>query len=52
VNYTYRDEQTLIDATSEAQRHCAGFGAYARSSTVTTGTDGTRTVVFECVRTE
>jgi hypothetical protein len=52
VNYTYRDEQTLIDATNEAQRHCAGFGAYARSSTVTTGTDGTRTVVFECIRTE
>jgi hypothetical protein len=52
VNYTYRDDQALIDATSEAQRHCAGFGAYARSSTVTVGTDGTRTVVFECVRTE
>jgi hypothetical protein len=52
VNYTYRDERSLIDATSEAQRHCAGFGAYARSSTVTMGTDGTRTVVFECVRSE
>jgi hypothetical protein len=52
VNYTYHDERSLIDATSEAQRHCAGFGADARKSTVTTGTDGTHTVVFECVRGE
>jgi hypothetical protein len=52
VNYSYRDERTLIDATSEAQRHCAGLGADARKSTVTTGTDGTHTVAFECVRTE
>jgi hypothetical protein len=52
VSYTYRDEQTLADARSEAQSHCAGVGAHARPSTVTTGMDGTRTIVFECVRKE
>jgi hypothetical protein len=52
VSYTYSDEQTLVDARSEAQSHCAGVGAYARPSTVTTGTDGTHTIVFECVPSE
>jgi hypothetical protein len=49
VDYTYRDEQGLIDATTQAQRHCARFGAQARSSMVTTAADGTRRVTFECV---
>jgi hypothetical protein len=49
VQYTYRDERTLIEATTEAQRHCAALGAEARSHTVSTGPAGTRTVVFECV---
>jgi hypothetical protein len=52
VSYTYRDEQALVDARSEAQSHCEGVGADARPSTVTTGADGTQTIVFECVRTE
>lgn len=50
VDYTYRDERALIDATTQAQRHCASYGAEARSRTVGTTADGTRTVVFECVR--
>lgn len=49
VSYSYRNDQGLIDATNQAQRHCADFGAHARSYTVTTGADGGRTVVFECV---
>jgi hypothetical protein len=51
VQYTYRDERDLIDATTQAQRYCAGFGADARASTVTDGAGGVSTVVFECVRT-
>lgn len=50
VSYTYRHERGLIDATTQAQRHCAGFGAQAQMTTITTGADGSRTVVFECVR--
>lgn len=49
VDYTYRDEQALVDATTQAQRHCARYGAEARSQTVTTAADGTRTITFECV---
>lgn len=50
VSYTYRDERELIDATTQAQRYCADFGAYARSTTVTHRAGVGRTVVFECVR--
>lgn len=50
MEYTYRDDRGLIDATTRAERHCAAMGLTARSQAVTTGTDGTRTIVFECVR--
>lgn len=50
VQYTYHDERALIDATTQAQRHCAAYGAEARSQTVTTAPDGTRTIMFECIR--
>jgi hypothetical protein len=49
VDFTYRDEQSLIEATTQAQHYCARFGAQARSSVVTTAADGTRRVTFECV---
>ena len=49
VNYSYTHDEDLIEATVRAQRHCARFGAEARSSTVTSGVDGDRTIVFECV---
>jgi hypothetical protein len=50
MEYTYRDEQGLIDVSTQAERHCAAMGLTARSQAVMTGTDGTRTIVFECVR--
>jgi hypothetical protein len=50
VEYTYRDEQELIEATARAQRHCAAFGAEARSTTVRAGAGSTGRVEFECVR--
>lgn len=49
VNYRYTHDEDLVEATVRAQRHCARFGAEARSSTVTRGVDGDRTIVFECV---
>jgi hypothetical protein len=51
VQYTYRDERGLIEATTQAQQHCASFGAEARSTKVSRNSGGTRTVEFECVRT-
>lgn len=50
VSYTYRNERGLIDATTQEQQHCTGFSAQAHSTSITTGADGSRTVVFECVR--
>ncbi|MDQ2075963.1 hypothetical protein [Marinimicrobium sp. ABcell2] len=49
LNYNYHDQQSLIEATMEAQRHCAKHGAEARP--VTNGLDeDRRSVRFECVR--
>ena len=50
VNYTYRDDRGLIEASNQAQRYCAGFTAHARSTLVTTNVDGSKTISFECVR--
>jgi hypothetical protein len=40
----------LIGAVDQAQRHCMGFDANARSTRVTSNSDGSRTVSFECER--
>lgn len=50
LNYTYRDDRGLIDAVNQAQRHCMGFNANARSIRVSNNADGSRTVSFECER--
>jgi hypothetical protein len=51
VNYTYRDDRGLVEATSMAARYCAGFNAQARSTLVQNNVDGSKTMSFECVRT-
>ena len=50
ISYPYRDDRSLADATTSAQRYCAGFNGYARSTIVTNNADGSRSVSFECVR--
>jgi hypothetical protein len=50
LSYPYRDDRSLVDATTSAQRYCTGFNAYARSTVVTNNADGSRSVSFECVR--
>ena len=50
LNYPYRDDRGLIDAVDQAQRHCMGFNANARSTRITNNADGSRTVSFECER--
>ena len=48
--YPYRDDRSLVEAMSQAQRYCLGLSANARSTRVTNNTDGSRTVTFECER--
>ena len=49
LSYNYHDQQSLIEATMKAQRHCARYGAEARS--IAGGMDDQRqAVAFECVR--
>ena len=50
VNYTYRDDRGLIEASNQAQRYCAGFNAHARSTLVTSQPDGSKTISFQCDR--
>jgi hypothetical protein len=50
VNYTYRDDRGLIEASNQAQRYCAGFNSFARSSLVNTNVDGSKTITFVCDR--
>lgn len=48
-SYNYHDQQSLIEATMEAQRYCARYGAEARA--VVGGLDEQRqSATFECVR--
>lgn len=48
-NYNYHDQQSLIEATMQAQRYCARYNAEARA--VIGGLDEQRqTASFECVR--
>jgi hypothetical protein len=50
VNYSYRDDRGLIEASNQAQRYCAGFNANARSTLVTSNPDGSKTISFQCDR--
>jgi hypothetical protein len=46
--YPYRDDQSLVEAMSQAQRYCLGLNANAGSTRVSNNADGSRTVTFEC----
>lgn len=49
TSYPYRDDRGLIDAANQAQQHCNGFNANARSTVVVNNADGSRTLRFECI---
>lgn len=50
VTYTYRSDQELVDATSSATSYCMQFSGRPRTVQVTPNVDGSRTVVFDCLR--
>lgn len=51
VTYQYRTEQELLNVSLDAQLYCSQYQTTPYAASVWNNPDGTRTVVFECVRT-
>jgi hypothetical protein len=51
VTYNYRTDQELLLANQNATTFCGQYQTTPRTSTLTNNADGSKTVVFECVRT-
>ena len=51
VTYNYRTDQELVTANQNAATFCNQYQTTPRTSNVTSNSDGTKTVLFECVRT-
>jgi hypothetical protein len=51
LNYTYRTDQELLDASRNAQAYCINRGSSQVTSVTGINPDGTRTVAFQCSRT-
>ncbi|MPY72115.1 MAG: hypothetical protein GEU92_18810 [Alphaproteobacteria bacterium] len=49
VTYSYQGDQELVAANSRATTHCAQYSATPRTVSILDETDGTKSVVFECV---
>jgi hypothetical protein len=50
LNYNYRTDQELLDASRNAQTYCMNNGSQRAVSNIATNTDGSRTVMFQCTR--
>jgi hypothetical protein len=50
LDYTYRTDQELLDATRSAQTYCMNNGSQQAVSNIRTNTDGSSTVIFQCTR--
>ena len=51
VTYNYRTDQELVQANQSATTYCNQFQTVPRSTTITNNVDGSKAVVFECVKT-
>ena len=51
VTYNYRTDQELIQANQNAATFCSQYQTSPRTASLTNNADGSKTVVFECVRT-
>jgi exopolysaccharide biosynthesis predicted pyruvyltransferase EpsI len=51
VTYNYRTDQELVQANRNATTFCAQYQTTPRTANITNNPDGSRAVVFECVRT-
>jgi hypothetical protein len=51
VTYNYRTDQELLQANQNATAYCSQFQTAPRTANITNNSDGSKAVVFECVRT-
>jgi hypothetical protein len=51
VTYNYRTDQELVQANQNATTYCGQYQTAARTVNITTNPDGSKAVIFECVRT-
>jgi hypothetical protein len=51
VTYNYRTDQELVQANQRATTYCSQYQTTPRTANITTNPDGTKAVLFECVRT-
>jgi hypothetical protein len=51
VTYNYRTDQELIQANERATTYCSQYQTAPRTTNITTNPDGSKAVLFECVRT-
>jgi exopolysaccharide biosynthesis predicted pyruvyltransferase EpsI len=51
VTYNYRTDQELLQANQNATTFCSQYQTAPRTANLTNNSDGSKTVVFECVRT-
>jgi hypothetical protein len=51
VTYSYRTDQELLKANQNATTYCGQYQTTPRTAGLTNNPDGSKTVVFECVRT-
>jgi hypothetical protein len=48
LNYSYRTDQELLDASRSAETYCMNNGSRQVVSSIATNADGSRTVMFQC----
>ena len=51
VTYNYRTDQELLRASQNATTYCGQYQTAPRAATLTNNADGSKTAIFECVRT-
>ena len=51
VTYNYRTDQELLKANQNATTYCGQYQTTPRTAGLTNNPDGSKAVVFECVRT-
>lgn len=51
ITYTYRTDQDLLQASQKAASYCAQYQSVERTSRITNNSDGTNTVIFDCLKT-
>ncbi len=52
VSYNYNTDDGLVEANAKARTYCAQYsGTPGLQGSITTNSDGTKTVTFECIKT-